>query len=51
LDSVLASWEKAVKEIKKAKKRRHNFFMEGSFEGVIYGNTVEIGKRNTVEIG
>jgi hypothetical protein len=48
---VLASWGKAEKAIKKAKKSRDRFFMEGSFGSVIYGNRVEIGKRNTVEIG
>jgi hypothetical protein len=42
LDSAASSWEKAENAIKKAKKSRDSFFMEGSFEGVIYGNTVEI---------
>jgi hypothetical protein len=51
LDSATSSWEKTENAIKKARKRRHKFFMVGSFGSVIYGNTVEIGKRNTVEIG
>jgi hypothetical protein len=41
-DSAASSWEKAENAIKKTKISRDNFFMEGSFEGVIYGNTVEI---------
>ena len=35
LDSVLASWEKAVKEIKNAKKNNDNCFMGGLFGAVI----------------